>query len=255
MSSYTQYPASGGVTAVAAVGSAPAAEGASISGSTLTLQPADATHPGVVTTGAQTIAGVKTWSGHQLPSSDAAVNLGASATRWNNCYFFNIYSNNYNDGGGFPRFVTTQSGVSTYKDNSTDGGTAVAHAFDTTNAFSTAGAKIASFRNAGTEKASVDLNGVVGLQYTDNSASPGATTISKASGRAAIASGASSVVVTNTLVSSSSKVLLQLESSAAGIANLVCVPGAGSFTVTSVNGSGAATATTANCKFSFVVFN
>lgn len=90
---------------------------------------------------------------------------------------------------------------------------------------------------------------------TDNSGSPGATTISKPSGRAAIASGASSVVVTNTLVTAASVVVVQLETSAAGIGGLVCVPGAGSFTVTSVDGVGAVTVTTANCKFSFVVFN
>jgi len=52
-----------GVNALAAVGSAPAAEGASISGTTLTLQPADATHPGVVTTAKQAFAGTKTFSG------------------------------------------------------------------------------------------------------------------------------------------------------------------------------------------------
>ncbi len=49
-----------GVDTLAAVGSTPAAAGASISGTTLTLQPASATLPGVITAGAQTIGGVKT---------------------------------------------------------------------------------------------------------------------------------------------------------------------------------------------------
>lgn len=46
-----------------AVGSSPNANGASLSGQVLTLQPADASNPGVVTTGAQTFAGAKTFSG------------------------------------------------------------------------------------------------------------------------------------------------------------------------------------------------
>jgi len=44
------------------VGSSPNANGASLSSQVLTLQPADNTNPGVITTSAQTIAGVKTFS-------------------------------------------------------------------------------------------------------------------------------------------------------------------------------------------------
>ncbi len=51
----------GNVT-LASVGSTPAAAGASLSAQVLTLQPADATNPGVVTTGTQTLAGAKTFS-------------------------------------------------------------------------------------------------------------------------------------------------------------------------------------------------
>lgn len=51
-----------GVTTMATIGSSANANGASISGSTLTLQPASASFGGVVTTGTQTIAGVKTFS-------------------------------------------------------------------------------------------------------------------------------------------------------------------------------------------------
>lgn len=52
---------SGDVT-LAAVGSTPAAAGASLSAQVLTLQPADGSQPGVVTTAAQTFAGIKTFS-------------------------------------------------------------------------------------------------------------------------------------------------------------------------------------------------
>lgn len=54
--------AGGGVTTMAAIGAVPNANGASISGSTLTLQPAGASFGGVLTTGAQIIAGAKTLS-------------------------------------------------------------------------------------------------------------------------------------------------------------------------------------------------
>lgn len=60
--SWSTVAGGGGVTTMAAVGSSPNANGASISGTTLTLQPASASHPGVVTTGAQTFAGGKTFS-------------------------------------------------------------------------------------------------------------------------------------------------------------------------------------------------
>lgn len=51
-----------GDVTLGAVGSAPSANGASLSGQVLTLQPEDATHPGVVSNTAQTISGAKTYS-------------------------------------------------------------------------------------------------------------------------------------------------------------------------------------------------
>ena len=59
-----------GVTTMAAIGSAPNANGATISGANLNLEPASATYGGVVTTGAQTFAGAKTFS----PTLTAAAN-------------------------------------------------------------------------------------------------------------------------------------------------------------------------------------
>lgn len=53
---------SGGVTTMAAIGSSPNANAATISGSTLTLQPASASFGGVVTTATQSFAGAKTFS-------------------------------------------------------------------------------------------------------------------------------------------------------------------------------------------------
>lgn len=53
----------GGITTLAAIGSSPNANGATISGSTLNLQPASGSFGGVLTTGSQTIAGAKTFGG------------------------------------------------------------------------------------------------------------------------------------------------------------------------------------------------
>lgn len=58
---------------MAAVGAAPSANGASISGVTLTLQPYDATHPGLSTTGSQTAAGDKTFTGDMIFNGDSKV--------------------------------------------------------------------------------------------------------------------------------------------------------------------------------------
>ncbi len=51
-----------GDVTLTAVGSSPDANGATLSGQALTLQPADATHPGLVTADAQTFGGAKTFS-------------------------------------------------------------------------------------------------------------------------------------------------------------------------------------------------
>jgi hypothetical protein len=65
--------ATGGMNNLAAVGSAPNANGASYSAQTLTLQPADASFPGVMTAIAQSFAGVKTFINHILRASNASI--------------------------------------------------------------------------------------------------------------------------------------------------------------------------------------
>jgi hypothetical protein len=61
-----------GVTTMAAIGSTPNANGATISGVNLNLEPASASYGGIVTTGTQTFAGAKTFS----PVLTAASGLG-----------------------------------------------------------------------------------------------------------------------------------------------------------------------------------
>lgn len=105
-------------------------------------------------------------------------------------------------------------------------------------------------KSPGTGGLSTGAGSSVVLPYTDNSGTPGATTINTPSGRAAIATGAASCAVTSSIVTATSKVLVNLEGTDATLTTLLhTIPGSGSFTVT-----GNANAT-GNTKFSFVVFN
>lgn len=65
-----------GDVTLAAVGSSPNANAASLSGQALTLQPADGTNPGVITAGAQTIGGAKTFTGAITASNLSGTNTG-----------------------------------------------------------------------------------------------------------------------------------------------------------------------------------
>ncbi|MBP6054234.1 MAG: hypothetical protein KA527_01230 [Cytophagaceae bacterium] len=67
-----------GVTTMAAIGSTANANGASISGSTLTLQPANASFGGVVTTAAQTFAGAKTFDANIVSNGVKLGTVGGS---------------------------------------------------------------------------------------------------------------------------------------------------------------------------------
>lgn len=74
----------GDALSVAGVGAAPNAAGASLAGAEITLQPADATNPGVVTAAAQTFGGAKTFAAGLVSSDlvkyDGVTGLTAFAT-------------------------------------------------------------------------------------------------------------------------------------------------------------------------------
>lgn len=107
-----------------------------------------------------------------------------------------------------------------------------------------------TFTATNTFSGTTALNGAITASTTDSSASPGAATINKASGKVAIAIGASSVVVTNSLVTSASTVLAVLQFvDATATTILSVVPTAGSFTIT-VNANA-----TAATKVAFFVVN
>jgi hypothetical protein len=257
--------------ALAAVGSSPNANGATLSAGNLALQPASASFPGVVTAGAQTLAGAKTLA-NDLTLATGVVNSSVA-----------------------------------------DGASAVAHEFDTAT-LSTAGAKIASFRNANSEKLAIDKDGkllgtfatpqtidmsyggngikfssgsgsgggfyftdrfdnvfaevqsfslnlataqggIIKFNATDSTGTPGNATINKASGKSAVASGAQTCVVTNNLCTASSIVMVTPLAVDTAAPLYKAVPAAGSFTVTTYNNSGVATNVAANWSFSWIVFN
>jgi hypothetical protein len=76
----TSIDTGGGSTlTLAAVGSSPNANAATYSGGTLNLQPASGSFPGVVTTGSQTLAGVKTFSSTPVVGTASAHDSSASA--------------------------------------------------------------------------------------------------------------------------------------------------------------------------------
>jgi hypothetical protein len=87
--------------------------------------------------------------------------------------------------------------------------------------------------------------------YTDNSGTPGNTTINTPSGRAAFGTGTSACTVTCAACTATSKVLVELEGPADTTLTsiLFVTPAAGSFVVTGN------AASTANPKFRFVVVN
>lgn len=96
---------------------------------------------------------------------------------------------------------------------------------------------------------SANNNAKIKFAATDSSGTPGAATINKPSGQVAVASGASSVVVTNSLVSSTSVVLCVLQDATDALYIRSVVPGAGTFTIT-LSG-----VTTGARKVGFVVIN
>lgn len=68
-----------GDVTLATFGSSPSSTGASLAGQVLTLQPADATNPGGVSTGTQTFAGNKTFSGTIAASNFSGAHSGTSS--------------------------------------------------------------------------------------------------------------------------------------------------------------------------------
>lgn len=264
----------GGVT-MAAVGAAPNANGAVASGSTLTLEPADGTHPGVVTALAQTIGGAKTFSGAISASNLSGTNTGnvtlaavgavpnangASLT----AQALNLQPADGTNPGVVTTGVQTLAGIKTFSSApvSANGFHAVSGAaggleFDATETYLRSpnnGGEVHFTNLGGSEYGKANARGfqtskVYTCTYTDTSGTPGNGTANTGTGRAAFAALGTAVVITNNLSQAASVVQVTLEDLDATLLRVKVVPTDGSFTVT------ADAAATATCKFRWVLFN
>jgi hypothetical protein len=252
-------------------------------------------------------------------SGDYLLKFGSVGARDVSLYINSLPTFTFHRGTG-ENTVTTDANTIRWISAVADGGTAVAHALDTSVSLSTSGAKIASFRVATTEKAYVDKDGkvmganlqagttgantvtagtytaagvltvkgnvasngtsipiklynntalttsgdVIFCGYADNSGttkqfcfdkdgvlvlpqaanttgSPGAATANVAAGRSAFAAGtgAAGIVITNSLVTATSRVTCQIATNDATAKSCVAVPASGSFTAyTNANTTG-----------------
>ncbi len=141
---------------LAAVGGTPNANGASLSGQVLTLQPASATLPGAITAGAQTIGGVKTFA--DIP----VFPLGVSGTGTSSLSALTVI--NYLESVGIfyargGKVLNDNNASLTLESGIDDGASAVAIISNSVDPLTTSGSKIHSFRNAGVEVASFDKDG------------------------------------------------------------------------------------------------
>ena len=141
---------------------------------------------------------------------------------------------------------TVDSTTVTVVGGAADSSTAIGAKIGSALSYATAGSRLGSFRNGGVEKAAVSYLGGVDQSGTDGSATAGAQTISKPTGKGKIASGATTCVITNTLVAAGSIIQLTWEGDH-GAARSWVVPAAGSFTVT------LSAAASANTVFNFEV--
>lgn len=140
----------------------------------------------------------------------------------------------YVNGGAISAWIT--EGSLKLRGNESSDGAAVAVKSGNVNSLTTSGDQIHAFYSDAfsTKVSYVDKDGIYGMDGTDESGTPGAATINKASGLVAVAAGASSVVVNNSLVAGASTTPVVAVAQAADatctqIANVV--PASGSFTI------------------------
>jgi hypothetical protein len=231
---------------IGTLGSTPTANGATASGFTLTLQPADATHAGVVSAGAQTIAGPLSVTNGVLPGTDEGAALGSATKRWVAAYIEALKDDSNN-----LRINTPGLSNNSYLDAvGSPGAASIAHDFKTLNTYSTAGGLLARWSTNNSPRSSISKDGAYGGTYTDTSGTPGDGVASTVTGRSAIAAtSAVAITITNTLCKATSVVMATLEDNDATCKSLAVAPGVGSFTVT----PGATT--TAITKFRWILFN
>lgn len=236
---------SGSTVTLAAVGSTPNANGASLAVQVLNLQPADATHPGALTAIAQSIGGAKTFGAAAVFSSTVALNGVVTATQSINEVNSELLLTNSSlqmTVAGTP--IYNSGGVMVITGQPADGATAVAVQLGATLQLFNAAAKLLSVTNNSVEKASILIDGSftsgnaltgqsVGITTKGNSrASPGDATLNTGSGISAIASGAGSCTISNSRCLLTSQVIIcPLNGDTTCASIYVSTIGAGGFTV------------------------
>lgn len=233
-------PAGGGLV-LGAFGTTPDVKGATLVAGTLALQPADGTHPGSLSTLAQTIAGPKTFSaaivaslGVQLPEAfnvngsaptDVCVKAGTSLADGSVDASAKLFSVRTGLQGGteVEKMWVDKTG------NIRLGGAAGAGAFYGQSAtlgrfraddaigcsmrynnleLTLTGGALQLFNHNLANLCVVASSGRIDRYGTDSSASPGPATIDKPTGISAIANGSTSVMITNALATTTSRIMI-----------------------------------------------
>lgn len=212
---------------------------------------------------AATYGGRRIWSSFKMRvvsrPSDASLSpsLGSilGVTKDTGAYVFGDAQSGLSTSSSGPSLVDLEDGVWYYFYSETVADevfAAVANILTMTGNGSAATALVVDFAemNWGLLETQNTVNQGLNASYSDTSGSPGAATINKSAGRAAIAAAASSVVITNSKVLATSVVMVSLEDGDTTATSIrVSAVSAGSFTVTA---NAAATAAT---KFRFAVIN
>lgn len=105
-------------------------------------------------------------------------------------------------------FLSAYVGSGTMQSAATDGASAVGLIINTSTSWVNATAKLLSVRTGGSERLSVNASGRFDQSGSDSSLTPGNATINKPIGKSAIASGADTVRITNSLVAAGDQVQL-----------------------------------------------
>jgi hypothetical protein len=231
---------------LAAIGATPNANGASLVGQILNLQPASISFGGAMTTAAQSFAGAKTFTAAavvQAPYAavtDVYLKVGSSTADASVLAGAKLLSARTGIGGTeVEYFSVSKSSTTSGTVNCTPPSTGAADVLvkagtSTADGSVNAAAKLLSVRTGvgGTEieQLYVVKGGAINQQGTDSSATPGAATINKATGISAIASGSSTCTITNSLATTSSRILITWLGDH-GAARSWVARAAGSFTV------------------------
>ncbi len=242
----------GGSITVGAFGASPTANGATAAGDTLTLQPADGTHPGGVSIGTQAFGGAKEFAA--TATFDLGIDvLGAPVGNGSGVSLGSLTAS-------YASIWLAQGAVTNVNWNirAHTGGDLELAPGNGGNVVIENTAAVPIWRFIGSTHNLVSIYGTVVLPYNDGSGSPGTTATSNTpSGRLALSTGGNNIVVTCAAITNANCIVEIIPEQIDGTAPLwSCVNnGSSTFTVTLSSVAGAATAPGATWKFKYVVLN